>query len=325
MRAPREHSERRFDQLLASLLLGSWLLFKAAVSPLTAGSVPWVTPAVQAPKVYYQLMNSGAVGGQVSFHVYLPDAYALEPSRRFPVLYYLHGSDSVLTGIAAIAAAIDTAVIAGEIPPVIVVFPNGLPYGMWCNAESGLQPVESMVINDLIPTVDVRFRTLPGPRARIVEGFSMGGYGAARLGLLYPQLFGGYSMLAAGPLQLDFLADNPNYQPLALRQQILAQVYGNSLAVFESRSPWRLAEAPGATMQQQISRQLIGTLDSTLQPNRDFHQHLLELGFVHVYIEVPGVGHAVLPMMQALGSAYWQFHRDALRDADLLLRDGFES
>lgn len=71
-------------------------------------------------------------------------------------------------------------------------------------------------------------------------------------------------------------------------------------------------------------RQLIGTRDSTLQPNRDFHPHLLELGFTHGYTEVPGVGHAVLPMMQALGSAYWQFHRDALRHADLLLRDGFE-
>lgn len=312
--------------VLTRLLLVCWLLCTWAVGPALAGtgSIAWVTPAVQAPRVQYQLMNSGAVGGQVSFHVYLPEAYTLQPSRRFPVLYYLHGSDSVLSGIAAVSAAFDNAIAAGEIPPLIVVFPNGLPNGMWCDAESGLQPVESMVVNDLIPTVDTRFRTLPGPRARLVEGFSMGGYGAARLGLRYPQLFGGYSMLGAGPLQLDFLAINPNYQPLPLRQQILAEVYGNSLAVFELRSPWRLAEAPGAALTGQISRQLIGTLDSTLQPNRDFHQHLLGLGFNRSYVEVPGVGHAVLALMDTLGGAYWQFHRDALREADLLLRDGFE-
>lgn len=312
----------------AMRVLGVALLLQCPAAilaqPAPAGTIPWLTPAVSAPNVLYQLMNSTAVGGQVSFHVYLPSAYFDKPLRRFPVVYYLHGSNSVTTGIAPVSAAFNAAIAANEIPPLIVVFPNGLPFGMWCDAESGLQPVESMVIRDLIPTVDARFRTLPGRRARVVEGFSMGGYGAARLGLTYPSLFAGYSMLGAGPLQLDFLADNPDYQPLVLRQQILAQVYGNSLAVFELRSPWRLAQMLSATTTGQISRQLIGTLDFTLQPNRDFAQHMLVLGFAHRYTEVAGVGHAVLPMMQALGSSYWQFHRDSLRDADLLWRHGFE-
>lgn len=302
-----------------------WALLACAMSSgAVAGTAPvWVTAAVVAPKVSQHVFASSAVGVPVSYHVYLPDAYATQAQRRFPVLYWLHGSDSVLTGIATVSAAFDAAIVAGRIPPLILVFANGLPYGMWCNAESGLQPVESMVVDDLLPDVDARFRTLPEARARLVEGFSMGGYGAARFALLYPDRFGAASMLGAGPLQLDFLVNDPNLQPLAVRQRILAEVYGNSLAVFEARSPWRLAEQhpppPGYRL-----RQIIGTLDFTLGPNRDFHAHLSARNIPHSYIEVPNVAHSVPGILSVMGDDFWSFHRDALQDIDRLLNDGFE-
>lgn len=53
---------------------------------------PWVTPAVSAPGVQRVVFRSAAVGGDVSYHVYLPPAYAAEPTRRFPVMFWLHGS-----------------------------------------------------------------------------------------------------------------------------------------------------------------------------------------------------------------------------------------
>jgi S-formylglutathione hydrolase FrmB len=151
----------------------------------------------------------------------------------------------------------------------------------------------------------------------------MGGYGAARFALLYPDRFGAASMLGAGPMQLDFLVEDPNLQPIELRQRILAEVYGNSPAVFEARSPWRLAEqnppAPGYRL-----RQIIGTLDFTLGRNRNFHVHLDGLGIAHDYIEVPGVDHSVPGIINTLGDGFWSFHREALREVDTLLADGFE-
>ncbi len=296
----------------------------ALATSASAGDAPvWVTTPVAAPNVSQQVFFSSAVGAPVSYHVYLPDAYATQPQRRFPVLYWLHGSNSVLTGIAPVSGYFDAAIDAGRIPPLIVVFANGLPQGMWCNAESGLQPVESMVVDDLLPEVDARFRTLAQASARLVEGFSMGGYGAARLALLYPDRFAAASMLGAGPLQLDFLVDDPNLQPIEVRQRILAEVYGNSPAVFEARSPWRLAEqyppAPGYRL-----RQVIGTLDFTLGPNREFHAHLDALGISHDYIEVPNVVHSVPGIINTLGDGFWSFHRQALSAVDILLVDGFE-
>ena len=302
------------------------LLFALCASPaVRAGGPPWVVSPVAAPGVVYGTFDSAVVGGPVSFHAWLPDAYAAEPTRRFPVLYWLHGSNSVSTGIAPISAAFSAAVRDGLIPPLIVVFPNGLPNGMWCDAASGLQPVESMLIDDLIPEVDARFRTIAESRARLLEGFSMGGYGAARLGLLYSGRFAGVSLIGAGPLQLDLLAEGEGLQPIEVRRQILAAVYGNSAAIFEMRSPWRLAESFGATLPARFPlRQLVGTLDFTLPANRDFHDHLLGHGVDHDYREVPGVGHSVPAVVAAMGSEFWRFHRDALRDADTILRDGFE-
>lgn len=307
-----------------AVLAAMLALASCARSELGAAGTPaWVTAAVSAPRVSQHIFASPAVGAPVSYHVYLPEAYSAQPQRRFPVLYWLHGSNSVLTGIAPVSAAFDQAIANGQIPPLILVFPNGLPYGMWCNAQSGLQPVEAMVVDDLLPEVDARFRTIAEARARLIEGFSMGGYGAARFALSYPDRFGAASMLGAGPMQLDFLRDDPNLQPIAVRLLILDEVYGGSLEVFEARSPWRLAEQlplpPGYRL-----RQIIGTLDFTLGPNREFHQHLVELGTPHTYIEVPNVGHSVPAIISTLGADFWAFHRETLLPLDILLADGFE-
>jgi pimeloyl-ACP methyl ester carboxylesterase len=206
-----------------------------------------------------------------------------------------------------------------------VVFPKGLPLGMWCDAVGGLQPVESMVVADLVAEVDSQWRTLPGPRARMVEGFSMGGYGAARLGLRWPSLFGAASMLGAGPLQLDLLIDDPALQPIELRRRLLAEVYGNDLAVFEAQSPWRLAEAAVDTLPSSFRlRQVIGSADFTVSYNRMFHQHLVDIGLAHEWVELPGVAHSVPEILDAMGDEFWRFHSEAFADAELLHRDGFE-
>ncbi len=299
------------------------LLLLAAVLPAGAGTPQWITPPVAAPKVAQHQFDSAAVGAAVSYHAYLPDAYAGAPERRFPVLYWLHGSSSVLTGIAPVSAMFDAAIVQGRLPPLIIVFANGLPLGMWCDAESGLQPVESMLVEDLVRDVDARFRTRAEAKARLVEGFSMGGYGAARMAFSHPTLFGAASMLGAGPLQLDFLVDDPDLQPIELRRRILDEVYGGSMAVFEARSPWRLAEQRPLPSGYRL-RQVIGALDFTLGPNRDFHAHLTALGIAHGYLELPGVGHSVPAIASAMGDDFFAFHREVLRAADVVFGSGFE-
>jgi enterochelin esterase-like enzyme len=314
--------------------LCGWLLTVPLFAPLLclmsldsrAQPLPWVTEQVTAPRLEYRVFHSAAVGGSVSYHVLVPADYASSPTRRYPVIVYLHGSNSPTEGIAPMSMAYRQAMDSGLLPPALVVFPNGLPLGMWCDSVSGLQPVESMVVLDLLAEIDFAWRTLPGPRARLVEGFSMGGYGAARLGLRWPTLFGAASALGAGPMQLDFLVNDPNLQPLELRQRLLAEVYGNQLSEFELRSPWRIAEAAVAELPVTFRlRQWIGSADFTVHYNRLFHEHLVSLGLAHDWREIPGVGHSMTAILSATGPEFWRFHQAALADAALVQRDGFES
>ena len=271
----------------------------------------WVTPPVSAPRVQQVIFSSAAVGGPVSYHVYTPPTYDSDPTRRFPVLYWLHGSNSVLPGIAPMSAWFDSAIANGRIQPMIVVYPNGLPLGMWCNWANGAARVEDMVIQDLIPDVDARFRTTASRQGRIIEGFSMGGYGAARLGFRHIQLFGGISMLGAGPLQLDFLTDVPG-SPVTPQQraQIYRDVYGNDQTIYLAQSPWMLAEVHrDAMLASGIPiRQLIGGSDFSLPANLDFRQRLNDLGIPHSFFNPAGIGHDALGLLNAYGESNWAFY-----------------
>src|SRR3954453_16237671 len=57
-------------------------------------------------------------------------------------------------------------------------------------------PLESVIIKDLIPHVDATYRTVADRGARAIEGFSMGGFGAAHFGFKYPETFGVVSIQA---------------------------------------------------------------------------------------------------------------------------------
>lgn len=272
----------------------------------------WVTPAVTGAGLRRQIFFSEAVGTEVSYHVFVPPAYEAEPTRRFPVLYWLHGTGGGVVRVPVIAARFEAAMKSGELPPMIVVFPHGLPAGMWLDSKDGSTPIESILIKDLIPHVDACLRTIATREGRLLEGFSMGGYGVARLGFRYPQMFAAVLMLAAGPLQPE-LWDTPRASPEE-RARLMKSVYGNDMEFFRGQSPWSQAEQAvksGAKLPR--LRQMVGTADETYPANLEFHRHLSTLGVEHEYVELPGVGHALPAIWRAMGSDIWGFYSRALQ------------
>ena len=268
----------------------------------------WITRAVELPRLQYHIFHSEAVGADVSFHVYLPQSYHADENTRFPVLYYLHGSGDGTLGIPFLANFFNQLITAGDIEPMLIVFPNGLPEGMWSDSKDGSRPVETMLIGELLPLIDDMFRTDGTREGRLVEGFSMGGYGAGRLGLKYSHLFAGFSMLGAGPLQLDFLEAGP-YVPLPKRQAIFRTVYGNDMEYFEALSPWRIAEAIAASLPQEMAvRIVVGSLDNMLTNNIALSAHFTTLGIGHQFIEVPEVGHTAPLLMQEVRDESIEFY-----------------
>ena len=59
--------------------------------------------------------------------------------------------------------------------------------------------METIILKELVPHIDETYRTLASRQGRLIEGFSMGGYGAARLAFKHHEIFGAASILARGP------------------------------------------------------------------------------------------------------------------------------
>ncbi|MCX7007146.1 MAG: alpha/beta hydrolase-fold protein [Kiritimatiellaeota bacterium] len=278
-----------------------------------AAEEAWVTPPVCASCVEQRFFESTAAKTKVSYFLYTPDVYAADKERRFPVLYWLHGSGGGEAGVPQIAAHFDAAIRAGKIPPLLVVFPNGMASSMWCNSADGRVPMETVVIKELIPHVDATCRTLTNRASRLLEGFSMGGYGAARLGFKYHELFGAVSIFAGGPFDMELRGPRIRGNP-AEREQFLQSVYGGNLKIFQAQSPLRLAELNAAALREDHLRihMATGERDSTLDLNRQLSEQLKQLNIPHTFTTVPGVGHDPKALLAALGEAGWEFYRAAL-------------
>ena len=281
----------------------------AAFFRATPKPEPWTTPPAALPGVVQHVYESRAARTAVSYHVYLPPGYEDDADgRRYPVVYWLHGSGGGDAGLPSVARAFEAAMRRGDLPPCLVVYPNGLPQGMWCDSVDGSRPVEAVVLGEIVPRVDAAFRTLPDAGRRGVAGFSRGGYGALRFGFARRDLFGAAASLGGGPLQPE-LIETPRTNE-ARRVEVLATTYGGVMAEFVARSPWRLAEVHRERMRDARLLVACGAADETLPANRGMHERLDALGIPHVYLEPAGIGHEPVRLLQAVGPQVWRLFAD---------------
>jgi len=298
-----------FNRIQSALFL---FLLTLAPAQLQAQLPSLITPAVESPRITYHTFQSRAAGREVSYHLYTPTVYDQEVERRFPVLYWLHGTAAGTRGIPPMTAWFDAAIRQGKIPPMLVVFPNGLLSSMWCNSKDDVVPMETIVIEELIPQVDATARTIPDRAGRIIEGFSMGGYGSARLGFKHAKLFCAVSILAGGPLDLSFAGPRATRNPEE-RARILKETFGDDMTYYKAQHPLTLAEQQADAVRGKILvRVAVGDRDDSAPLSRAYSEHLQRLEIPHTFSEVPDVAHETLPLLRGLGAANWEFYREAL-------------
>ena len=195
----------------------------------------------------------------------------------------------------------------------MAVFVNGLPHSWYCDAADGSAPVESVIVRDLMPHIDAAYPTLAGPHGRTIEGYSMGGFGAARLAFKYPDLFGACSLVAAALYDGEAMAgrgrsDEWGLGPLR-RRELFDRVYGGSGEYFESCSPWTWLRRHADRVRGRLAlRVAVGGDDRLTACNRRFRDLLAELDLAHTYSEVPGAGHRLRPLYDGLGTEVLGFH-----------------
>lgn len=112
--------------------------------------------------------------------VYTPDGYEKDAKTRYPVLYLQHGSFEDETGWTAQGDAnliLDNLIAAKKAVPMIIVMDNGYAYKPQTNADGKIRPVsvfEEVMINEIIPMIDSKFRTIADREHRAIAGLSMG-------------------------------------------------------------------------------------------------------------------------------------------------------
>jgi poly(3-hydroxybutyrate) depolymerase len=282
--------------------------------PDSQSDLAWVTAEISAPRVSFHTFDSAAAKTKVSYHIYKPAAYDQDTQRRFPVVYWLHGSGGGLPGIPRVAALFDAAIAAGKTPPCLVVFVNGLAEGMYVDWKDGSAPIETIIIKELIPHIDATYRTIASREGRLLDGYSMGGYGSARLGFKYTDLFRAISIMGGGPLQAE-LIQAPRAGRLRAAE-LLQKVYGGDQEYFRSVSPRRIAkENAEAITKDSLIRIVCGDQDETFNNNLAFHLHLQELAIPHTWTVLEGIDHNPMKTLEALGDSNWQFYRQAFDPA----------
>ncbi len=150
------------------------------------------------------LENNGGENPTRSVTIYLPPDYD-ETTYRYPVIYFLHGfggSDRNLIVDYHFDKLLDKAIAKGLIKPVIVVMSDQytLYRGSFYANSSLTGNWSDFTAKDLVTYVDQNYRSIPDRESRGISGHSMGGFGALRIGMLYPDVFA--SVYALSPAVL---------------------------------------------------------------------------------------------------------------------------
>ena len=289
-------------RLLPILFLFSMAAF-AQREPLVF-DINWVNPPKDPPRgVTHHVFTSAAMKKEVGFNIYLPPAYATETSRKFPVIYWMHGAGGHESQGVAQAAMLDKAIAAGLMPQTIMVIPNGGKRSEYRDWPAQNVMAETMIIKELIPYIDAHYRTQPAPFGRAIEGMSMGGNGSLKLALKYPEMFGSVLAVAGtyGRIRLDgyyYLGVQPEQRKWVAQ---LAQWYSEDDDVFE------LAKKNYNRMGHLTIRLLIGTEDVSFPDSEKLHVHLRDLGVAHEYEILLGVSHNTTQYYDRAGLHGFQF------------------
>jgi pimeloyl-ACP methyl ester carboxylesterase len=163
--------------------------------------VPAPVPGAKPVTVEHIKVHSPAIEGNLEGEpadrdviVFLPPSYTHDATRRYPVLYALHGyfiSADQWTNEIHVPQTIEGAFAQGA-AEMIVVLPNAKTVflGSFYSSSATTGDFERFISHDLVAYMDAHYRTLPTRESRGLVGHSMGGYGASRIGMKHPEVFG---------------------------------------------------------------------------------------------------------------------------------------
>jgi len=186
---------------------------------------------------------------QVAYCVFLPPSYDKDKTRRYPVLYFLHGlgSDEQMLLDSGAWNLTEDLWEQGKMGDYLIVTPAG-DTSFFINSHDGRRRYEDFFVQEFLPYIENHYRIRAGRAARGISGISMGGYGALHLAFRHPELFGSVSAHSAALIEkLPAVSSAGVQQNGVLR--ILGRVFGSppDRVFWDHNSPLTLARSSRLT------------------------------------------------------------------------------
>ncbi|MGC2803575.1 MAG: alpha/beta hydrolase family protein, partial [Candidatus Acidiferrum sp.] len=163
----------------------------------------------------------------VPYCVLLPPSYDTDTTRRYPILYLLHGlgdNEQMLVHSGGMNL-IEDLWEQHQLGDFLIVTPAA-GTSFYINSKDGQHRYEDFFLREFMPAVEKRYRAQTGRKSRGIAGISMGGYGALHIAFRHPLLFE-----AVGAHSAALLEKLPNISAQNSRQlgllHFLGSVFGS--------------------------------------------------------------------------------------------------
>jgi enterochelin esterase-like enzyme len=186
-----------FLACIISLGIAPASILSAQVQTIVPDVVPGAKPVtVEHIKIHGTSLEGNLEGDAVDrdVFVYLPPSYQHDKKRRYPVVYALHGffiGAEQWSHEIHVPQTIEGAFAKGA-QEMIVVLPDSktIYNGSMYSSSATTGDFERFISHDVVAYIDAHYRTIPERTSRGLVGHSMGGYGASRIGMKHPDVFG---------------------------------------------------------------------------------------------------------------------------------------
>lgn len=218
---------------------------------------------------------SDKMGINIKNIVILPNNYNSQDSKKYPVVYLLHGHGGNQKSFLNIKPNLPELATQKE---VIFVCPDGKVSWYWDSPIDPKTQYETYVSKELINYIDSHYRTIADKTGRALTGFSMGGHGALWLAITHPEIFGVVGSMSGG---VDIRPFPKNWNML------------NSLGTYaQNKTVWdNHTIATQVEKLRKMSPHIIidcGQDDFFFKVNESLHKELSDNRIGHTYISSPG-------------------------------------
>lgn len=278
--------------LLAFLLAGAPPIRAKSTTPANGQDQGEQAPASHAPpRLERHRVASPNFATPKPMVVYLPPGFESSPETPYPVLYFLHGlgnspDDFESRGAAALT---DRLIREGRVPPVIIALPSGA-ISYYVNRKGGGAPYEDHVRLEAPAYLEAHYPVSTEREGRAISGISMGGFGALKIAMRYPDEYSSAS--AHTPFLMEEVPEGEGTDRTSrMFMRVMRTLYGDPIdvAMWRANNPFALAQTAEKSLPPLMFTAASDDRYGLQVPARSFHEELTAVEAPHVYVPFDGV------------------------------------